>query len=98
MKTFNLKNKVIVAIATLGFAVSANATNQNSSFEQMVSTYISAQGQQVMQELSGKLQNNIATQLQNFKLDHEITWFENEQSTETAQRSEETTTTTTTED
>ena len=77
MKTFNLKNKVIVAVATLGFAVSANAANPKTNFEQMAEAYVIAQSQQVMQELSTALQNNISAQLQQFSIKQADLTFDN---------------------
>jgi len=69
MKTFNLKSKLIIAVTTLGLTfgmASANAADQTTSYEEVVATYISAQGQQLMAELALNLENNIASQLQNF--------------------------------
>lgn len=88
MKTFNLKNKVIVAIAALGFAVSVNAASPETSYEQAVQAYIVVQSQQVMQELSTSLQNNIETQLQQFNVDQAVSWFNDISAKQTAKVSE----------
>jgi Tfp pilus assembly ATPase PilU len=73
MKTFNLKSKLIIAVTTLGLTLgmaSANAADQTTSYEEVVSAYISAQGQQIMAELALNLEKNIASQLQNFRKKH----------------------------
>ena len=88
MKTFNLKNKVIVAVVALGFAVSANAANQETSYEQVVEAYIVAQGQQVMEELSTSLQKNISTQLQQFNIEKAVLWLDDGSIKQTAKVSE----------
>jgi len=101
MKTFNLKNKIIIAVAALGFAVSANAATKEASYEQMVEAYVIAQGQIVMQELSTTLQNNITTQLQQFNVEQAVAWFDDTSTKQTAKISDKSTkkvTTTTTEE
>jgi len=70
MKTFNLKSKLIIATTVLGLtfgATSANANEQATSYEEVVAAYISAQGEQIMADLAVNIENNIATQLQDFK-------------------------------
>jgi len=73
MKTFNLKSKVIVVVAALGFAVSANAANDKVSYEQMVESFVIAQGQQMMADLADNLQQSISAQLQDFSLNNVTT-------------------------
>ena len=97
MKTLNLKTKVIVAIAALGFAVSATAANTQTTHEEIIAAYIADQSQQVMLDLSDQLQKSIATQLQNFSLKNvnillddsntELTAQETEQPNVTTQKS-----------
>ncbi|MBL4909877.1 MAG: hypothetical protein JKX78_07635 [Alteromonadaceae bacterium] len=73
MKIFNLKSKAIIAVTTLGLALSinsANANEQTTSYEEVVAAYISAQGKQIMTELAINLENNIANQIQNFRNKH----------------------------
>lgn len=70
MKTFNLKSKIIVVVAALGFAVSANAADDKVSYEQMVETFVIAQSQQMMADLADNLQQSITAQLQDFSLNN----------------------------
>jgi len=70
MKTFNLKSKLIIAVAALGLtfgATSANANEQTTSYEEVVAAYISAQGEQIMADLAISIEDNIASQLQDFQ-------------------------------
>ncbi len=76
MNTLNLTNKVIVAVAVLSLAFTANATTQPKSLKQVVTNTVATQGQQVMQQLAGQLQQNIAEQLQNFSINGAVNWLE----------------------
>ncbi len=89
MKIVNIKSKVIIAIAALGFAVSATAANQPTTNEDIIAAYIANQSQQVMLDLSDQLQKSIATQLQNFSLKNVNIWLNDSDVEITVQETEQ---------
>lgn len=83
-----LNVKALVAALTLSVTslVSASASAEQVSTEQVVSQFIMTQGKQVVAELSTQLQQNIATELNEFSIDGALTWFTSEQESTPSQQ------------
>jgi len=75
MKKLNVKAMVAALTLSVTGLVSASASAEQVSTEQVVSQFIMAQGKQVVVELSTQLQQNIATELNEFSIDGALTWF-----------------------